>query len=523
MRKKNAPLKYLNSGISENVTLLLVITGHRLTLNLHTFIRMKIFIFKEKSKMDEKAILEKLDAWNAEHRNEFVRDIISLVNIKSVKEKEAPGAPFGIGNARALDKGIELAKKYGYKIDNDDYYSLSFLRPGDSPSELALLGHTDVVPEGEHWTYEPYNAIEKDGFIIGRGAGDDKGPAITDLYVLRALDYLGIKLKHTIRVIWGADEESGMKDIQHYLTTHKPPDFTLVSDNPFPLNYGEKGILSANLTTLIDDKRLLDFHGGIASNSVPDSAFIIVDEDINVLRTLFSGIDVEISQAEKGVKILAKGIAGHAAFPDKSVSAIQKLAKFVSEKTLFSGATLRAFKFIAEAFADTHGAGLDIDITDDIGTNTTHVGGYIRLEGAKLKQNINVRYAIKANQEQLIQRLKKSAAEAGFAVEDIDNNLPRYDSLDDPRLQTLLGVVKDVLGVEGKPFTMGGGTHARKMPNSVPYGPWMGLLFPPKESQPRFGTAHGKDEAVDISELQTALKVYVIALLRLDALLPVES
>jgi succinyl-diaminopimelate desuccinylase len=193
----------------------------------------------------------------------------------------------------------------------------------------------------------------------------------------------------------------------------------------------------------------------------------------------------------------------------------------VSDTTLFSGITLKALKFIAAAFADTHGAGLGIDITDDIGTNTTHVGGYIRLEGDKLKQNINVRYAIKADQEQLIQRLERTAGEAGFTVEDIDNNLPRYDSLDDKRMQTLMAVVKDVLGVAGEPVTMGGGTHARKMPNAVPYGPGMEKLFPPKE--PHFGSPHGKDEAVEISKLQTALKVYVIALLRLDALLPTAA
>jgi succinyl-diaminopimelate desuccinylase len=470
--------------------------------------------------MDEKTILEKLDIWNAEHKDEFVQDIKSLVNIKSVIEAGLPGAPFGAGNAKVLDKGIELGERYGYKIDNDAYYSLSFLRPGDSPSELALLCHTDVVPEGSQWTYEPYNAVEEDGFIIGRGSLDNKGPAVTALYTLRALDCLGLKLKHTIRVIWGANEESGMEDIRHYLSTHRPPDFTLVCDSAFPLCYGEKGILSADLTTTIDDKRLIDFYGGVASNSVPDSAFIIVDEDIDVVRGLLSGTDVEISREEKGVKILAKGIAGHAAFPEwgGSLSAIQKLAKVVSDTTLFSGSALRALKFITEAFADTNGAGLGINIIDDIGTTTTHIGGYVRFESGKLKQNINVRYAIKADQEQLIQSLKKTAAEGGFAVENIDNNPPRYDSLDDQKLQTLITVVKDVLDLEGEPFTMGGATHARKMPNSVPYGPGMSRLLPKQE--PCFGTAHGKDEAVEIAGLLKTLKVYVIALLRLDSLLP---
>ena len=46
---------------------------------------------------------------------------------------------------------------------------------GDAPP-LLLHGHVDVVPvDGQAWTVPPFDAIEKDGFLWGRGTLDDKG------------------------------------------------------------------------------------------------------------------------------------------------------------------------------------------------------------------------------------------------------------------------------------------------------------------------------------------------------------
>src|SRR5689334_14584352 len=40
----------------------------------------------------------------------------------------------------------------------------------DSAQGLILSGHTDVVPvEGQKWQSDPFQALEKDGCIYGRG------------------------------------------------------------------------------------------------------------------------------------------------------------------------------------------------------------------------------------------------------------------------------------------------------------------------------------------------------------------
>lgn len=50
-------------------------------------------------------------------------------------------------------------------------------RRGDSPPLLCLAGHTDVVPSGppDQWRSDPFQPLQKDGLLYGRGAADMKG------------------------------------------------------------------------------------------------------------------------------------------------------------------------------------------------------------------------------------------------------------------------------------------------------------------------------------------------------------
>ena len=52
---------------------------------------------------------------------------------------------------------------------------------------VGILVHLDVVPEGDGWDYDPYGGEIHEGKIYGRGAVDDKGPAIACLYAMKAL------------------------------------------------------------------------------------------------------------------------------------------------------------------------------------------------------------------------------------------------------------------------------------------------------------------------------------------------
>lgn len=56
---------------------------------------------------------------------------------------------------------------------------------GDSDTQLATITHLDVVPAGNGWDSDPFDMIEKEGWLIGRGVSDDKGPALLTLYMAK--------------------------------------------------------------------------------------------------------------------------------------------------------------------------------------------------------------------------------------------------------------------------------------------------------------------------------------------------
>ena len=69
----------------------------------------------------------------------------------------------------------------------------------------------------------------------------------------------------------------------------------------------------------------------------------------------------------------------------------------------------------------------------------------------------------------------------------------------------------EIRGVDGKPFTMGGGTYARHFKNAISFGTEI-----PAEPLPDFvGKIHTFDEGIGIDRLKMSLKIYILALYRL--------
>ena len=63
-----------------------------------------------------------------------------------------------------------------------------------------------------------------------------------------------------------------------------------------------------------------------------------------------------------------------------------------------------------------------------------------------------------------------------------------------------------------KPFTMGGGTYARHFPYAVSFGPEHTDIELPEFA----GPMHGANEAAPLNKLLEAVKIYILALLRLE-------
>ena len=97
---------------------------------------------------------------------------------------------------------------------------------------VTIYNHLDVQPALEpEWRQSPF-AFHKDGDrYCGRGATDDKGPALTALFAARFAREAGIPLN--IRVLWESEEEIGSPHFSEVLQNRKTvpaSDSVLISD-----------------------------------------------------------------------------------------------------------------------------------------------------------------------------------------------------------------------------------------------------------------------------------------------------
>ncbi len=158
---------------------------------------------------------------------DVVADIKQLVSYPSVavSADAEPSAPFGRPVRDALDCALGIAQKLGYQTSDDEGYVGIADIPGRGDKQLATICHVDVVPAGPGWNTDPFAMERREGWLLGRGVIDDKGPAVLSLYAGAYLLKHGITPRYTFRALLGCDEEVGMSDVHHYLENHANPDF----------------------------------------------------------------------------------------------------------------------------------------------------------------------------------------------------------------------------------------------------------------------------------------------------------
>lgn len=120
--------------------------------------------------------------------------------------------------------------------------------------DLVFVCHMDTVPVGNDWTGSPFDAVESDGRIYGRGACDMKSGlacaltafADTALSVSR-----GESIPSTLRFIATVDEEDKMRGIEKALASGWIPSNALILDTEpthHKIMMGHKGRLWFQLT-----------------------------------------------------------------------------------------------------------------------------------------------------------------------------------------------------------------------------------------------------------------------------------
>lgn len=433
----------------------------------------------DKSRVPSAELIKKLADTMAEYREDFIRDLCDQIEIASVMGEPEPDAPYGTGPARALNLFLEQGRRLGFHTINVDNHA-GYVEIGSGEEMVAALCHVDVVPAGAGWERDPFTPVVEDGKIFGRGAGDDKGPAIAILYALKALqndpDFSPAK---RIRLIVGANEENGSECMVYYREHEEIPVSGFTADASFPAVYAEKGIARLQFTwTRKGTESLLEADGGETVNMVPGFCMI-----------KFRNSDGEIIERE------VKGITAHASRPmlgDNAISkAMAELADYSSEDPVIDFYQ----RYIG---SETDGSKLGLAFTDESGDTTVNAG-LLRIDGKTAKLNLDIRYPVTFDFDKAFKDLQDKFAPEGIKIEITDAQAPLNLGKDSHLISTLMQIYSDSTGLEAEAVAMGGGTYARSIPNICAFG----MQFPGDPD-----LAHQINEYVEIDKALAAAAIY---------------
>jgi succinyl-diaminopimelate desuccinylase len=462
-----------------------------------------------------KLLIEKIDALIESSRKEVADLTKEFVNIKSVQEPSIPGAPFGAGVKKVLDKAIEVGKEDGFYTNNYNVGVVS-LAMKDTPIDLGIWIHGDVVPEGGGWEFEPYNATEYEGRIIGRGAADNKGQFAAIFVLFKIFKELGIDLNYNPAIFVGSNEETGKKDLlgiegnddaKGFLNVYTPPKLSLVPDGAFPVGYGGKG--NVNLTLKTKDK-LENITLTAGQSPYPGKATVcFLGKDID-----FDFKDCTVTKdGNTTVESFSQPV--HTAHPDPNGNMITILSNALLESNILKEKEKRVFEFLKKISSDTEGAMFGINVETKTMKPLTLATPRISFIDGYAEVFVNIRNPIEITPEEIQKNITKVADEYGFELSSFINTQDPYLLNKDSELvKTLCTISNSVTGDNKEPYTVGGGTYAHKLPNAYVFG--SSSNFPPESWEKGRGGAHGIDEAVSLDRLQRCMKIYARALLELN-------
>ncbi|SFV65930.1 N-succinyl-L,L-diaminopimelate desuccinylase [hydrothermal vent metagenome] len=164
------------------------------------------------------------------------------------------------------------------RVDVGGIKNLFIYKKFSEGEHLCFAGHVDVVPAGSNWDTNPYEAVEKDGFIYGRGAQDMKSGLAAFTQAVKDTK----EFKGTLSLMLTSDEE------------------------------GE----AVNGTV-----KLLEF---LENNNLLPDACVVAEPTCS--NTFGDAIKVGRRGSINGYVTL-KGKQGHAAYPEKAINPIHNISK----------------------------------------------------------------------------------------------------------------------------------------------------------------------------------------------------
>ena len=282
------------------------------------------------------------------------------------------------------------------RVDVEDVKNLFIYKKFGEGEHLCFAGHVDVVPAGNNWDTNPYEAVEKDGYIYGRGTQDMKSGVAAFTQALKETK----EFQGTLSLLLTSDEEGeavhGTVKVLEFLENNDMlPDACVVAEPTCEEHFG-------------------------------DAIKVGRRGSINGYLTL-------------------KGKQGHAAYPEKAINPIHKIAKVLDS---IAGIDLDNGD---EAFAPSKFVITDIRSGMEV-TNVTP---------NDLKMMFNVRNNTKTEQKDIINFIAEHFDGLDYELRLTQGSYPFRTDTDTKLVKHIDKAIEAVTGLQPKHSTAGGTSDAR--------------------------------------------------------------
>jgi acetylornithine deacetylase/succinyl-diaminopimelate desuccinylase-like protein len=231
--------------------------------------------------VDLKAVLRRVD----DQFEEFKGMLVDLARLPSVSAQGFP--PEAV--RRSATAFAELLRQVGMRHVQvleipgvHPYVYADWLDRPEKPT-LVLYGHHDVVPPGrpEQWVSPPFEPVERNSRLYGRGTADDKGGILVHVAAVAAYLRTAGTLPCNVKFLIEGEEEIGSESLATFLDRYKSlmaADAVVLSDTSnfdtgVPgLTYRLRGICQVDV-----EVRCLEWpvHSGQRGGVVPDPVQIL--------------------------------------------------------------------------------------------------------------------------------------------------------------------------------------------------------------------------------------------------------
>ncbi|KAK0180786.1 hypothetical protein PV327_003133 [Microctonus hyperodae] len=259
--------------------------------------------------------LSKLYSYIDEHKKEYIENLREAVAIKSVSSwpevrgevvKMVKWMEVKLKELGATTELADIGKQTlidGQTIDLPPVL-LGSLGEDKEKKTVLIYGHLDVQPAliEDGWDTEPFELVEKNDKLYGRGSTDDKGPVLCWLHALQGYKAIGEDIPVNLKFVFEGMEESGSEGLDDLLWARKESflsdvDYVCISDNYWLgttkpcITYGLRGMAYFNLEVRCAKN---DLHSGTFGGTVHEA----MSDLIYLMNTL---VDVNGDILIKGI------------------------------------------------------------------------------------------------------------------------------------------------------------------------------------------------------------------------------